>query len=120
MMLRFLWLVFAGLLSCSTANASADRAREIASFNQYILLAVEKLATERGALGYANSAYTQDLQLGVISMPATDAPFTMCVAAQMEVIVMALNLYVSKTGDKKPLTFLPAAQWTRLEGSNFK
>lgn len=89
-------------------------------FNEYLLKAVEKIDKEWSKLGYKNKAYTHDLTLGSIKFKATNAPYTMCVAAQMEIIVTALNIYCNETGDISPYNYLSNKQWTSLKTGTFK
>ena len=63
---------------------------------------------------------SEDLTIGSIKLLATNRPYTMCVAAQMEIIVTAINIYVAETEDQKPLTYLPENEWKKLNGSSFK
>jgi hypothetical protein len=91
------------------------RSRHANDFNQYILLSVEKLATERGGGGYnINSYFTQ--RPGLVYghdryVGANNPPLTMCVAAVAEIIIEALNIYAAKTGDYTPFQRLPMRSW---------
>jgi hypothetical protein len=44
----------------------------------------------------------------------------MCVAAQLETLVEALNLYAKDTKDYSPFHFLPKVMWTRLRPLDFR
>ena len=84
-------------------------------FSDFILRTVEKLAKERARGGYGNFSYTQNLTFGDDGiLKATRPPLTMCVAAQMEVLVEALNLYASETRDFSPFHYVPKSTWERL------
>jgi len=68
------------------------------SFNSYVLRTVQMLAETRAALGYGAAAFTRDLQFGDNgTLKASGPPKTMCVAAQLEVLVESLNLYAKET-----------------------
>jgi len=87
-------------------------------FDEWILAAVDHLATHWRLLGYADEALTHDLpygDLGVVS--ASAPPHTMCVAAVLEVILTAFDLYAQQTGDSTIFDHLPLRSWQRL-GTN--
>lgn len=108
--------VLAGLGAASFAGSNAHAQ---ASFNPYILQAVEMIAAKRAGGGYdLGSAYTRNLLYGARTIPATPlgkspATRTMCVAAVAEVMIEAINLYTAKTGDRTPYEALDAATWSR-------
>ncbi len=91
------------------------RARPDQTFNNYILLSVEKIARERAGLGYdLHSYFTQ--RPGLVYghdkyIKANHPPLTMCVAAVSEVIVEALNIYAAETNDYTPFQRLPMSSW---------
>lgn len=88
---------------------------ELIEFNPYVLRAVDFLAQNYAGLGYGNSAFTHDLPFGKdASLKAQKPPYTMCVAAQLEIIVTALNIYAEETNDYSPFSFLPRTSWERL------
>lgn len=90
-------------------------------FNAYLIRAVDEINANWAGSGYdISSAYTHDLHLGSTLLKATHPPWTMCVAAQMEIIVTALNLYIAETDDSTPTTFLPSQQWTSLRPGTLK
>jgi hypothetical protein len=96
-----------------TARVSAEETSQ--NFNSYILAAVEMIAKDRSGLGYENKSYTRDLSFGDAgTLKASGPPLTMCVAAQMEVLVEALNIYWAKARDNSPFHYLPKASWERL------
>lgn len=86
-------------------------------FNAYILKAVAYLYANYGLKGYdINSILTHDITyhtFGVI--PARHAPLTMCVAAQMEVILTSFRLYAEETGDYSVYNYLPKRSFEGLE-----
>ena len=85
------------------------------AFNDYLLKAVEELAEGYGLLGYADEALTHDLEYGSHGLiPATAPPKTMCVAAVLEVIVTAMQIYARETGDATLFDFLPRQSFTSL------
>ncbi|MNF28756.1 hypothetical protein D3C84_94450 [compost metagenome] len=89
-------------------------------FNEYLLKAVEIVHRNWACKGYASAAYTHGMTLGDIKFNPSKPPYTMCVAAQMELIVTALGFYMDDTGDKTAATFLPSKQWTSLSPGTFK
>lgn len=89
-------------------------------FNEYILKAVKELADTRAGLGYGPYAYTQDLLIGKAVLKASGPPKTMCVAAQVEIIAKALEIYERDTGDASAGDFLPATQWRALTPGSLK
>src|SRR5579863_8618316 len=63
------------------------------TLNPYVLNAVHALAEKYSSMGYANQAFTHDLAFGNQGvLVASKKPLTMCVAAQLEVLVEALDL----------------------------
>lgn len=89
---------------------------EVRRFNAYILQSVVMLARERAGQGYGPYAFTQHLEFGNqgVLRASEHRPLTMCVAAQLEVFVEALNIYAIETNDYAPFTFLPKRTWERL------
>lgn len=112
------------------ARASPDGTTADASFNDYIIQAVEIIYAARKRGGYdAGATYSQDLDYGngkVQAQPKraqTEPPprrRTMCVAAAGEVMIEAINLYVAKTGDRSPYQLLPAGTWNEVSLLSFK
>ena len=86
-------------------------------FNAYILKAIAYLYSNYGLKGYdINSILTHDITyhtFGII--PARHAPLTMCVAAQMEIILTAFELYAKETGDYSVYNYLPKRSFEGLE-----
>lgn len=101
----------------TTAHATDNN-----TLNSYVLRAVQKIYSEQGERGYADSAYTNDLQFGNngILKAGPGAPATMCVAAQLQVLVEALNIYAKETGDNSPFRYLPKETWERLRPLDFR
>lgn len=91
-------------------------------FNAYVLKAVDQLYAKYGKLGYdINSILTHDITyhtFGVI--PARRAPLTMCVAAQMEIILTAFEIYARETGDYSLYGYLPKSSFERLSVTDLK
>ncbi|OGS09022.1 MAG: hypothetical protein A2270_04325 [Elusimicrobia bacterium RIFOXYA12_FULL_51_18] len=91
-------------------------------FNAYILKAVDYLYSKYGLRGYdINSILTHDIKYhtyGVI--PARHAPLTMCVAAQMEVILTAYEIYSRATGDYSVYAYLPKSSFEGLSVTDIK
>lgn len=91
-------------------------------FNEYVLKSVELLNAKYGKLGYdINSELTHDVAYGKYGLikkkykgKVNEAPNygkTMCVAAAMEVILEAMNIYASETKDQSVFDFLPKRSW---------
>lgn len=91
-------------------------------FNAYILKAIAYLYADYGLKGYdINSILTHDITyhtFGVI--PARHAPLTMCVAAQMEIILTAFELYAAETGDYSVYDYLPKRSFEGLAVTDLK
>jgi hypothetical protein len=91
-------------------------------FNAYVLKAVAYLNANYGLLGYdISSILTHDIQYhtyGVIT--ARHAPLTMCVAAQMEIILTAFEIYAKETGDYSVYDYLPKRSFEGLDVTDIK
>jgi hypothetical protein len=91
-------------------------------FNAYVLKAVDYLYANYKLLGYdIHSVLTHDIpyyKYGTIS--ATHAPLTMCVAAQMEVILTAYELYAQDTGDYSIYDYMPKSSFEGLDVQDIK
>jgi hypothetical protein len=107
-MKRIIVLIFMLILSANSYCATSNH------FNEYILKAVAELSSTRSELGYGPYAYTQNLRIGKAILKASGPPQTMCVAAQVEVISKALEIYERESGDRSGGLFLPATQWRSL------
>jgi hypothetical protein len=91
-------------------------------FNEYVLKAVDYLNANYGLLGYdISSILTHDITYstyGVIT--ARHAPLTMCVAAQMEIILTAFEIYARETGDYSVYDYLPKHSFEGLSVTDIK
>ncbi|MGC4122172.1 MAG: hypothetical protein QM765_47850 [Myxococcales bacterium] len=91
------------------------------TFNHWILQAVTELFAGYGLQGYSDVALTHDLTYGSKgTVSAMAPPRTMCVAAVMEVLVTALQIYARDTGDQSVFDFLPIKSWQSLSASNIR
>jgi hypothetical protein len=101
---------------CVGLAASTATAVEAHMFNKYILLAIDEIAKDRLGLGYDPRAnYTRALPYGGdCCLRPTMPPKTMCVAAMIEVMMEALELYVLDTGDSASIRKVPMARWTGM------
>jgi len=103
-----------------TLNITASIAQTKA-FNEYLLKAVAEVEKNWALKGYdINSAYTHNLSLGKLVLKASNPSYTMCVAAQFELIITALNIYVRETKDSSVYTFLNSTQWVSTTPGTFK
>jgi hypothetical protein len=92
-----------------------------AMFNDYILAAVDWLYANYGLLGYGSAALTHDIPYGDQGyVEATNPPLTMCVAAVMETILTAMNIYADETGDETVFDFLPKWSFEGFQGNCIK
>ncbi|OGR78528.1 MAG: hypothetical protein A2X32_04550 [Elusimicrobia bacterium GWC2_64_44] len=91
-------------------------------FNAYVLKAVDHLYKNYGLLGYdINSILTHDIEYHTFgTIKARRAPLTMCVAAQMEVILTAFDLYARETGDYSVYNYLPKRSFEGLAITDLK
>lgn len=100
----------------------ADVRRDDRYFNAYVLKAIDHLKANYGLKGYdINSILTHDIQYhdqGVIK--ARRAPLTMCVAAMMEVILTAYDIYAKETGDYSVYAYLPKRSFEGLAVTDLK
>jgi hypothetical protein len=99
------------------AVPEATVSRPAAVFNEYVLKAVAKIASDRAGQGSdLQSYFTKNLSYGPDNPGAIKAnhpPLTMCVAAVTEIMIEALNLYCDETHDKTPFQKLPVTSWKR-------
>ncbi len=110
-------------ISVSSASISTMSAQNgDRYFNAYVVKAVERLNSQYGLLGYdIHSILTHDIPyhtLGVIK--ARNPPLTMCVAAQMEVILTAYQVYAEETGDYSIYDYLPKRSFEGLSVTDLK
>lgn len=91
-------------------------------FNDYVLKAVAYLYKNYGLLGYdISSILTHDIQYSDYgTLTARHPPLTMCVAAQMEVILTAMQLYAGDTGDYSVYDYLPKRSFEGLAITDIK
>lgn len=90
-------------------------------FNDYILDAVDYLYDEYRLLGYDAAVLTHDIPYGDYGIiPMTGGGKTMCVAAVMEVILTAMNIYSDETGDDTVFDTLPIESWKYLSSYDIK
>jgi hypothetical protein len=91
------------------------------TFNAYVLAAVELLYDQYGLLGYDSAALTHDIPYGANGLiEATDPPWTMCVAAALEVMLTAMQIYADDTGDAGVWAFLPERSFERLGAGDLR
>lgn len=91
------------------------------TFNAYLLKAVTQIKANYGLLGYDSAALTHDLQYGNKGLiKATKPPKTMCVAAVLEVMVTAMQIYAQEKGGASIFDFLPLKSWQTLSSSNLR
>ncbi|MGI5860855.1 MAG: thrombospondin type 3 repeat-containing protein [Myxococcales bacterium] len=91
------------------------------TFNSYILKAVDRIEANWARLGYASAALTHNIQYGSHgTINASAPPKTMCVAAAMETLLIAMQIYAEETGDNSVFSFLPIASWRSLNAANIR
>jgi len=100
----------------------ADPQPEKQYFNAYILKAIDYLYKNYGLKGYdISSILTHDIPYNVTGViKARRAPLTMCVAAQMEIILTAYQIYFDETGDVAPYYYLPKSSFEGLAVTDLK
>jgi hypothetical protein len=115
--LKSICVAFIGAVLLISLPGISDAAPPDGSFSAYVVAAVEMLNSDknRAGQGYGSRSFTEDLKFGDNgTLKASGAPLTMCVAAQLEVLVEAFNAYSAQTGDYKPFHFIPKVFWERL------
>lgn len=114
-------LVFSLLIACVAPKAHADEFAD-GYFNKYILKAVDYLNTNYRLLGYdVRRMYTHHLPYGDYGqIVGTPGHKTMCVAAQLEVILTAMDIYAHETGDYGIYGFLPIQSWRGTSVNDIK
>ena len=91
------------------------------TFNAYILAAIDYLDENYGRLGYDSAALTHDIQYGPHgSVDATAPPRTMCVAAALEIMLTAMQIYADDTGDVSIWDKLPLRSYQRLGAGDLR
>ncbi|MEW5951091.1 MAG: hypothetical protein AB1637_04295 [Elusimicrobiota bacterium] len=85
-------------------------------FNKYLLKAVLELYSKYGLKGYdIKAALTHDIPfLDQGNIKALKPPYTMCVAAQLEIILTAYDIYAKETGDYSVYAYLPKTSYEKL------
>ena len=90
-------------------------------FNGYVLDAVDTLYENYRLLGYDSAVLTHDIEYGPHgTISRSDGAKTMCVAAVMEVILTAIELYAAETGDGSVWDYLPKRSFERLGENDLK
>ncbi|MCM2266574.1 MAG: hypothetical protein NDI60_02230 [Elusimicrobiales bacterium] len=90
-------------------------------FNAYVLKAIDYLYKNYGLKGYdINSILTHDIDYNGGVIKARRPPLTMCVAAQMEILLTAFAVYLSETGDSSPYYYLPKRSYEGLAVTDLK
>lgn len=90
-------------------------------FNDYVLSAVDYLDVKYRLKGYALAALTHDIEYGSYGIiPRTGGGKTMCVAAAMEVILTAMQIWSSDRNDPTVFDFLPISSWKTLHAGNIR
>lgn len=90
-------------------------------FNSYLLRAVDTIEKNWALRGYdIKGVFTHDLSFGKSTLKASRPAGTMCVAAQLELIVTALNIYVKETNDSSVYNYLPIRHWVSTQSKTFK
>jgi hypothetical protein len=107
------------LLDVVISAAAYDASRY---FNAYVLKAVDVLYRDYRQRGYGAAALTHDIEYGSLGTIFKTDPTgkTMCVAAVMEVILTAMQIYAEETGDQSVWYHLPITSWKTLHGKNIK
>ncbi len=90
-------------------------------FNPYILAAVDMIDANWRLLGYDSAVLTHDIDYGTYgTITRTGGARTMCVAAVMEVILVAMQLYEADTGDSTVWDYLPMRSFQYLGAGDLK
>jgi len=98
-------------------------------FNYYILEAIDYIDSNYRLLGYDGANLTHDIEYGEDGISSelhygtitkSGGARTMCVSAQMEIILTALRIYAEDTGDYSVYEYLPMTSWKLQNQSNIK
>lgn len=110
------------ILPAPSPGQADDTAADERYFNSYILKAVDWLYANYRLLGYdISSILTHDIEYHTYgTIKARRPPLTMCVAAQMEVILTAYQLYAQETGDLSIYAYLPKRSFEGLSVNDLK
>ncbi|MHB0996714.1 MAG: hypothetical protein ACYC2I_10130 [Elusimicrobiales bacterium] len=105
-----------------TVPMRAGFREEARYFNAYVLKAVDYLRNNYGLKGYdISSILTHDIEYHTFgTIKARRAPLTMCVAAQMEIILTAFDIYARETGDYSVYNYLPKRSFEGLAVTDLK
>lgn len=92
------------------------------NFNAYILKAIAFIDKNYAMLGYnIDSQLTHDLPYHTFgTLKSTFGSQTMCVSAQLEIIVTAMTIYAQETGDYSIFSYLPFRSWNSLASDAIK
>lgn len=97
------------------ASTSIAHSENKETLNTTIVQAVTFLYDNYGNKGYGMSALTHDMDFGNNGIiKANEPPYTMCVGAQLEVLIQALDIYYAQTRNDLPFHFMPKISWERL------
>ncbi|MBT3222724.1 MAG: hypothetical protein HN348_26920, partial [Proteobacteria bacterium] len=90
-------------------------------FNEYLLAAVDYLDDNYGRLGYDSAVLTHDIEYGDWgTVERSGSARTMCVAAQLEIILTAYEIYAAETGDDSIWDYLPRRSFAYLGANDLK
>ena len=124
MKIRALTATAAAAVGLCCAHPSAAQLKEqdqTRTFNRYVVAAVKQLEARQAQSGYnINRAYSQPVAYGEGHLKATEPPYTMCVAAVAEVLVIAINNWVNDHPESRARDHLPLAGWNRMRPSDFR
>jgi hypothetical protein len=91
-------------------------------FNGYLIKAVKEIESKYLLKGYnIHAALTHDINFnnqGFIK--ALKPPYTMCVAAQLELILTAYDIYSKETGDYSVYSYLPKSSYENLGAGDLR
>jgi len=91
-------------------------------FASYMVQATEWLHERYALLGYGSAVLTHDIEYGTYGVIEKTDPNgkTMCVAAVMEIILTAMQLYEADTGDSTIWDYLPMRSFQYLGSGDLK
>jgi hypothetical protein len=90
-------------------------------FNDPVLAAIDYLWASYRMLGYDSAVLTHDVPYGSSGViEASGGARTMCVAAAMEIILAAMNIWAEDRGDDSVFDFLPESSWETLHVDHIK
>jgi hypothetical protein len=104
-------------LVCTTVKSQSSKA----NFNIYLIRAADTIQKHWALRGYdINGVFTHDMSFGRKTLKASKPALTMCVAAQLEIIITALNIYAKETKDASVYDYLPVKHWVSTETGTLK